>query len=280
MKKRIIMTVMICMAVMFMSCTRKTNNESDDIKYFGPEIYNACYVAIPNETVTVAIPVMSKIDLSGNTGFDVDVTGGTCDMKKDIEIYDYELDGYKYYKVVLELDNIKFEEEKVKINTIKLYFDDKSCVEIKPDKCEFVQQKGEYNVEHIDINGSPLRMPADMTRIPLELSTAEREVKVTNVILTNKALMMANYRLEGESEKFEPFMLSASTGDVVTWEADFGIENTELTTYKQYGTSIIVEYEYEGNAFYTVPGVPATIYNPFDPGYDGIETYYNDIIKK
>ena len=280
MKKRIIMTVMICMAVMFMSCTRKTNNEYDDIKYFGPEIYNACYVAIPNETVTVAIPVMSKIDLSANTGFDVDVTGGTCDMKTAIEIYDYELDGYKYYKVVLELDNIKFEEEKVKINTIKLYFDDKSCVEIKPDKCEFVQQKGEYNVEHIDINGSPLRMPADMTRIPLELSTSERKVKVTNVILTNNALMMANYRLEGESEKFEPFMLSASTGDVVTWEADFGIENTELTTYKQYGTSIIVEYEYEGNAFYTVPAVPATIYNPFDPGYDGIESYYNDIIKK
>lgn len=275
MKKKIVFVIINLIIIIFSFGCAKKNKPNNTPDFYGPEIYNASYAAIPGEMVRHVIPIMSKNDISSAESFDVEVAGGTCNLQCDIEKTDYILDGYTLYRVILDFSDILFDTDRINISEIKIFTDSINFISLIPDKCEVIKVDGIYNVEYVNINGSPLKLPYDLTRIPLELSS-DYNVDITNVYITNNSMALDNYNNGTVTDKFQSFSLKKGSG-IVNWQADFIIQNTEKSKYKQYGTSIIIEYEYDGQTFYTVPAVPATIYNPFDVNYDSISLYYNEL---
>lgn len=257
-------------------CSKEDSKEAN-LEFFGPELYNAACIGMDGETAQYVIPVMSKIDLSNTQSIEVDSEGGTYTFNSQIESTEYSLDDFSLFNVVLRFSDIVYDKEKIKISTIRIYTDNKEYIELKPDRCEIISIEDVYSNEHISINGVPLKLPPDMTVMPLDLS-ADETVVVNNIYLTNQSMMLAKAVNENneEIEGFNSFSMYKGAG-YKQWQNSFGIENTELSKYKQYGTSIIIQYECEGENYYTTPAVSTTIYNPFD--CDAIERYYNDKIK-
>lgn len=246
----------------------KTFNE----EYYGAEIYNASYLYF-GEDVRHIIPVMSKKDLTKINNIEIESDGGSFDYSYFIEDGEYDLENHHLYRIVLDFMEPVFEADCINISNIKVILDDGTQIEFKPDKCEIAKTDMEYDPEHININGAPLKIPSDMTEIPLELSSDE-EIIIKNIYLTNDSLKVGSY-IDNSGEISEDFKEISLNTNIVTWYGCFGLENTEYTLYKNYGTSIVIEYEYNGEMYFTVPAVPRMIYNPFDTGYDGIENYYN-----
>lgn len=92
--------------------------------------------------------------------------------------------------------------------------------------------------------------------------------------MTNDAMSMYYYRHSdgSESDQFQEFLLG-SENDIKIWKAMFETEQCDNREYMQYGTSIIVEYEYEGQIYVAVPAIIYSIYNPFDINYESIDLY-------
>ncbi|MDR0288314.1 MAG: hypothetical protein LBI03_11505 [Clostridiales bacterium] len=280
MKKLIVHFSTIFLLVILCSCS-KGSVPSNIPSIYGAELYNSSYVVITKtDEYRHIIPIMSKINLSSITDLQLETSGGTYNFRYEIETRDYVLDGYKWYNVILYFSNIEFQDSVITIDKIQLYTDETNKIVLVPDKCQFVSFSGEYNVEKININNSPLRMPEDMKTFPLKIS-ADENIKVTGITITNSDFFVENYSCDtySESTDFLPITIGIDSG-MQNIEINFSINSSQLEAYKNFGTTIIVSYEYNGKMYYTVPGVSTTIYNPFDPDYGTIEKYYNEVIKK
>lgn len=277
MKKTRLLALNACFLFILCSCGKTTGTASE---IYGAELYNATFVVMnASDEYKQVIPVMSKVDLTDIQDVQIKGDGGTYDFRYEIEPRDYSLEGYRWYNLVLYFTNINISENALSIKNIDIYTDATNKIALSPDKCQFVYAKKDFNNEYIDINGSPLRIPAEMTTLPLELS-ANDDIKLKDIIVTNDSLIIDEYSCSdfGESAEFQPIAISKNSAEK-TIEARFKISESELKEYKHYGTSIIVEYEFDGRPYYTVPAVSTTIYNPFDPDYAGIEKYYENVIK-
>lgn len=269
--------LILFLTVLLTSCNNNEKNTLDKA-IFGPEIYNATYISLPGDTVEHVIPIMSKVDLSDISSYDVKYSGGQATYTCSIENTEYDLDEYHLYRLVIDFTDINFTDNTINIEKIVISKANSEEYEIVPDKCEITQVNGEYSTEDLNINGSPLKMPSDMQYIPLELSTDE-DIEITNINLSNNALTLNEYSdVEGKvTEEFTTFTLYKN-GSIKTWTANFIIETDDLAKYKQYGTSLVIEYMKDNIKYYTTAAVPKIIYNPFSPDYETIEPYYEYLL--
>lgn len=268
----------LMMFILIQGCNKSGDNKKGE-PYYGAELYNAAYVHVGNETRHV-IRVMSLRDLSTYTGARIDSIGGAFYYRLTVEDGELELKGYHLYYLCLDVYDVEFEADQIDIKSIDLFFSDGSIASFCPDKCRILKGKGNLNQEYVHINGCPLNMPASMKTLPLELS-ADNKVTVTNVYLTNdemKLTLFPNAAGDRVSE-FCEFTISAA-GNVITWVPVFevGDESTGsegIEAYKSYSTSIVIEYNFNGQEYYCTPGVNSTTYNGFGVTADTIEAYFD-----
>jgi hypothetical protein len=250
---------------------------NDNLKetYYGGELYNAVY-GEAGDNITHIIPLMSKKDMTNVTDIQVESEGGSFDLNYSIEDGEYSYKNYKLYRVCLDFSQITFDQDYIDIKKLIICYED-SKDEIALDRCQLVKIEGEYNNEYIDLNGTPIKVPQDMTSLPLEIST-ESKITIDNIYLTNDCLQVADD--DGNAtDAFEPISISKND-DIVTYNLKFKVSDTsELAQYKNIGTTMVVEYTYENQKYYTVSAIPRTIYNPFDSGYDGIDHYFSYLTK-
>lgn len=275
--KRILALSAVTVSLIFSISGCKENDEAFEEAFFGPELYNASYVYIEGETVEHIIPLMSKIDLSDLESVHEIADGAAYTMTFKTESYEKTVGEYRLYKIILNFSDIVFKKEKLKISEIQITTATGERLAVAPNKCEIVPLSGQLNQDYININGAPLRIPADMLNIPLELSkdtAATGNLTVKGVYLTNDAMRMCCYRHSdgSEGDQFKEFLLG-SENDIKTLKAAFETEQGDNREYMQYGTSILVEYEYEGQKYVAVPAIMYSIYNPFDINYESIDLY-------
>lgn len=267
--------VCVCFSMILFGCSNKDKKEKKlDHPYYGNELYNAVYVGVEGFETTHIIPLMSTRDIAKAREIQVEASGGTFHYRYAVESTDYTLGEYKLFRIVLIFDTILFEKDLLDIKSIRIVYDNSNIDELLLDRCQIVKTEGILRNETLNINGTPLRMPGDMHELPLEMS-AEDELTITNIRLTNDGMKLGPFR-ENYGEKKDSFfdlILSDSSG-MVTWSAEFELKADELSTYKHWGTSIIIEYTYQGESYYSLPAISRTIYNPFDTGFDGIERYF------
>lgn len=277
-----ILFVLIAGAIAFLcGCSTQTPSESKELPMvYGAELYNSSYIVIDKELeYKHVIPVMSKIDLSKAVDIQTEITGGNYDLRCIAEPMDYKLDGYSLYNVALYFTNVDIKEDTLTVKKISIYTDQTNKIELVPDKCELIMIDDKYNPENVIINGTPLEVPEDMQHFPLSIS-AENDSTITDIILTNSSLPITIYNgLDGkEYEKFVPTNINKGDG-IKEINMCFEIDLSGINKYKHYGTSILIKYETNGSSYYTTPAVTTTVYNPFNPDFDSIEKYYNEVIK-
>lgn len=253
------------------------NQKSYTEMFFGPELYNASYVYWEGKTVKHIIPIMSKIDLSTVESVVEKTDGATYSIDFETESYKKTVGEYRLYKIILAFSDIAFQKEKLVISEVQLTTSAGEQLTIAPNKCEIVPLAGQLNQDYININGAPLRIPKEMLNIPLEISkdtAATSDLKIKEIYLTNSDMSMYYYQHSdgSESDRFQEFLLGYEN-DIKTWKAMFETKRNDNSEYIQYGTSIIVKYEYDGKIFVALPAVPYTIYNPFDINYESIDLY-------
>ena len=274
--KRVLAVLLFMILLVFAGCENQAS-EVFDAPFFGPELYNASYVYTEGNAVKHMIPIMSKNDLSAVESVYATAKGATFTMTFELEPYEKKVGEYKLYKLILYFSDIVFTEEELDISEIRLISENDEELSVYPYKCQIVPLSGELNQNYININGAPLRIPMDMRHIPLELSkdaAATGNVTVKAVYLTNDSMRMYyDQNSDGsESDHFQEFLLG-NESNIKAWKAMFETEQCDNQDFMQYGTSIIVEYEYEGQRYVAVPAVPYTIYNPFDINYESIDLY-------
>ncbi|GEM_PF-6527198 len=242
--------------------------------YYGSELYNASYVYTGEGEVLHIIPVMSKKNLSELKDIKAFSTDGSFILRSVIEDGEYEYKGYHLYRLCLFFSEIEFRERSLNVDRLELYFNDGETDTIEIKKCQIVKSPGELNTELV-INGSPLRMPADMHTLPMELS-AERKLTVTNIYLTNEDMKITAYPdgNGGFVGEFCEFSL-ANDGNTVSWIPEFEVKEDELSNYMSFSTSVVLQYTCDDGDYYSIPGIPRTIYNPFDQGWGSIESYFD-----
>lgn len=269
-----LLAVIVLPILPFTGC--KEIDKAFDEAFFGSELYNASYVYLEGETVEHIIPLMSKIDLSDLESVHEISEGADYTMTFKTESYEKTVGEYRLYKIILSFSDIVFKNDKLKISEIQITTATGERYVIAPNKCEIVPLDGRLNQDYININGAPLRIPMDMMYIPLELSKdtpAEDNLTVKGIRLTNDDMSMYYYQHSdgSESDQFKEFLLNGEN-DIKTWKAMFEIKD-DNREYMQYGTSIIVEYEYDGQVYVAVPAIVYSIYNPFDINYESIDLY-------
>lgn len=237
-------------------------------------------VLVDVNTKEQIIPIMSKLDLSEIEDLQVETVGGTYDFTYEIEERDYTLDDYKWYNLILQFTNINYEKDMLSVNEIKLYTTQDQYIALHPDQCQFVKIDGQYSMDGIFINGTPLKIPSDMTFFPIELSS-EKELLVKNIFLTNDQLHITKYSYSNGQQSVNMQEIKLTPSEAYdTVNIYFDPIKDGLRAYKSYGTSIILEYELDGRPYYTTPPVITTYYNPFNPDFDTIEKYYKEVISK
>lgn len=270
--------VILLVVLLFLQGCKDDGISKERKLYYGPELYNASFIHVGNETRHI-IRVMSRKDLSTYTGVRINSTGGAYNYQFTIEDGEFELKEYHLYYLCLSISDVEFEGDQIDIESIELLFEDDNADTLYLDKCKLVKGEENLNQDYVHINGCPLTMPSGMNTLPLELS-AEKKVTVTNVYLTNDEMRLTLFpNEEGERvSKFCEFVVPAA-GNIITWipimEVGSGKSDTEgIDAYKSYGTSIVVEYSFDGRTYYCIPGVNSTIYNAFGTTAESIETYF------
>lgn len=266
--KLILISIFVCI---FISGCKENEENKLEANYYGNELYNASYAQIKDTETLHIIPLLSKKNMLDIVSVQLESNGGEYDLSYTVEdgIYDYE--NYHLYNVCLKFSNVKFEKDKISVSSIDLIYPDKSKDTLKLDKCEIEKIDGTFDSEIIYMNGTPLKLPSDTNIIALSLS-AIKNAKVTNIYLTNDDMKLNKDITENgeKTDQFDEFTLNTNEK---YWSADFTVGNEELDQYKNYGTTIIVEFVCDGKKYYSTAAIPRTIYNPFGVGYDGIEDY-------
>ncbi len=276
--KKIAVILLFAVGLILAGCSNSEHDrKSLDVDIFGQELYNASYASVEGKEVPFVIPVMSKIDLSKYEAMNVEYSGGTIAYEDSVDMYDYTYEGYKLYTVNVKITESKFEDAVINIDKISFYVKDNK-IEIMPNKCELVKVDGIYSHEHVYTDGVATKLPIDMKYMPLELS-ADVAVNVKNIYTTNDSIKLSKFEYKGEiSDKFNEFVLSPAV-DKLSWRAEFDLTSEDLAGYRQYGCSVIIEYEYDGQLYYTVPTVPCIVYNPFEgSNKEVIESYYKKLL--
>lgn len=259
----------------YVGCRKADNNTINEMCY-GSELYNSVYAYNGDESIHI-IPIMSKKDMTKAQDINIEADGGKYELDISVEDGEYSYKEYHLYRICLKFSDVVFDSDIISVSKINVYYEDGDSVQLDLDKCELVKIDGEYNCDYIDIIGSALRIPSDMKSIPIKLS-AEEPVEITNIYLTNDSFKITNFvKGNGDtSDTFEPFILDTD-GSEMDYKTTFDVNTDSIGAYKNYGTTVIIEYSVNGKLYYTFPAIPRTIYNPFDTGFDGIENYFNSL---
>ncbi len=275
MKKNIIASAILLLIILMAIGCNKESDKKEVRKskitadYYGDELYNASFVDLGDTIVYHNIAIMSKKDLTKVEKYSVDFLGGEASFDIDVVEKDYKLDGYSLYIVSVEISDIKYEEEKIDISSVKLYLSDDEFIDLKPDKCEIVNTENFGSGIDVYFQSSPLSLPPEMRYIPVELLASKDGIKLNNIFLTNSDMKVSFYN---GSEKFTPINFSKKE-ELKNVTINFEIDDTEIGKYKQFATSIIAEYEEDGKKYYAYPGVTTTYYNK-TIDFNNIEEYY------
>lgn len=273
MKNRLYLIAVI-ISVVLSSCSTDKDESYNQLDYYGNELYNASFAYSESGENKHVIPLMSKLNIKDAVDVQVSAIGGSFDLDYIIEDGQYALNDYHLYRICLFFSNVVFDKDIIEIKSIDLFYNDGKRNTLSLDKCQFVRVSGERNDHFIIFNGTPIRIPSDAEKLPLELSS-EDTVTIKNIYLTNPEMIIKSYQnVDGKtSESFSEFTLSNMT-EIMLWNAILKIGDAGLDKYKHYGTSVIVEYIHDGMVYYCTPPMQ-TIYNPFDAGFSGIERYFD-----
>lgn len=279
-KLKVFIAGMICLAALT-ACSKnnaKVKNEKLP-DYFGPELENiSCFVRNEGDYVEKSIYVMSRKDVEECTGSalytSVEGTGGEFDYDIEYEKGDYKIDDYTLYSFDLKIENIKFDEDKVSINSIKIFDEDGKNVifEFKPQKFEICKIEGEENNEYIEYMSTPLTLPRDYLKLMYEVEV-EKKVKIKDIILSNEDLKLANIN------DLKNMEITKKSG---TYEIDGAIKinENELSKYTEYVSTVVFKYEVDGEEYISFTPVKEIIYNPLIKYDENFKDYYNEVLLK
>lgn len=274
MKKNIIASAILALIVLMAIGCNKESDKKEVRKskitadYYGDELYNASFISIEDNEVSHNIPIMSKKKLEDYNGSSVSFSYGEAIVLVQIEKGDYKLDGYNLYYVQLSIEDIKYEEDKFGISKIRLDISDDDFIEIKPDKFEIRDVSYLERGTDIQFTNVPLDLPMDMNYIPLDIQSEKNNITLSNVYLTNTDMKISYNDGSNKFEKFTFFEKEVKRKIKINFETD----DSDISKYKQYATSIIVEYEAGEKKYYNVTG-GTTFYNKLIES-NNIEKYY------
>ena len=271
-----ILIIMLLIFLTFLGCERKekNNNVSDLPDVFGTELFNAAYMVYGKESGsdTYDMIFMSKIDIPSDCTVDLQYTGGTFDYECDIvKDDDNNIDEYSMYTITFDVQNICFENEIINIDSIILYYDkanEEEYIELKPQKFTISYVDG--NSENMDLYfiGAPMVIPPEMKKLPYEIGI-EKEVVIDEIYVANEAFNILN------RNDIENISMRKSEDDI---EIQFSIEETNLSKYTQYFTSVVFKYTVDGVEYVKMPPNRSVAYNPLTIYDNNLEKYYNEVL--
>lgn len=279
-KLLIIITIMMCLTVLTACSENSTKAENENLPdYFGPELENiSCFVHDEGDYVEKSIYVMCRKDVEEITGSalytEVEGTGGEFDYSITYEKGEYKIDDYTLYSFDLKVENIKFNEDKVSINSVKIYDENRKDVifEFKPQKFEICKIEGEENNEYIEYVSTPLTLPRDYLKLMYE-AEAEKKVKIKDIILSNEDIRIANINDLKNTE------ITKKSG-ICEIDGAIKINENELSKYTEYVSTVVFKYEVDGEEYISFTPVKEIIYNPLIKYDENFEEYYNEVLLK
>lgn len=278
-KLKVFIAGMICLTALT-ACSKnnaKVKNEKLP-DYFGPELENiSCYIGEEN-CVEKSIYVMSRVDfeegMRGAMCTSVDGTGGEFDYSITYTKEDYKIDDYTLYCFNLEIENIKFDKDKLNIDSIKIFDEDakKVLYEFKPQKFEIKKIEGNVNNDYIEYMGTPLSLPRDYLKILYELE-AEKKIVIKDIILSNDDIKLSN------KNKIKNKEITAKD-KMYPVEGIIEISENGLSKYTEYVSTVIFKYEVDGEEYISFTPVKEIVYNPLVNYEENLEEYYNEVLLK
>lgn len=282
MKKKLLLIISIIVCLTALTACSENNAKVENEKlpdYFGPELENiSCYIYSQEDYVEKSIYVMSRKDVEECTGSalytSVEGTGGEFDYSIEYEKGDYKIDDYTLYSFDLKVENIKFNEDKISINSIKIFDRDGKNVifEFKPQKFEICQIDGKENNDYMQYIGTPLFLPRDYLKLMYEVEV-EKKVKIKDIILSNEDLKIANINDLKNTE-------ITKKSEAYEIDGEIKVNENELSKYTEYISTVVFKYEVDGEEYISFTPVKEIIYNPLIKYDENFKDYYNEVLLK
>lgn len=258
MKKKYIFVFVFVMCSCLYGCGK--NDKSSNLPdIFGTEIVNDCFIYQDGDVIRQTIPVYSTYNIVDAKIY-INSNGANYKLQYEVSDGEKKYGNHSLFNILLEFSDIEFEKDNLKIESIDLDLNGERHTLIF-DKFEIKELNKECEVEYLDLNGTPVGLPATMNSFPIEMSSSY-DINIKNIYFSNSSFNLVEYvNPDGNAyEHFTEFNITPQM-DIVTWCGQFEMEKSDLAMYKSYGTSLVVEYSYKGNNYITVPIVNTIFYN-------------------
>lgn len=277
-KLKVFIAGLICV-VALTGCSendKKVKNENLP-DYFGAELENiSCFVYDQEDYIEKSIYVMSRKAIEECTGSvlytAVDGTGGEFDYSLTYEKGNYKIDDYVLYSFNLKVENIKFDEDKININSIKIFDEDGKNIifEFKPQKFEICKLEGNLNSNDILYGSEKIHLSKQNDEFMFEL-LSNRAVVIQNVVLANQDIVLTN---QNSLKNIE--LNDKSNGCEINGKVK--IREDELSKYMEYTSTVAFEYEVNGEKYISVASSRDITYETLDKQGERFKNYYYEVL--
>lgn len=270
--KKIILTCLI-LCLLLQGCvdfSNTVNNKSTSSvpDIWGDELNNVELAVCYSEKVkTYSFQFMSNIKITNDYKVELDYTGGNFDFKYEIEKGEYSIEDYDLYYIRMEFTNFKFDDSFICIDKINVRTDGQ-YIEIVPDKFIIHNMIGEFETESWYLTNTSMI-------IPLSGNTYYMTIAVNNPFyLEEICLSNESFCVKNSNEWCDKEIDKLSDSQI---ELKFSVEETSISEYVQYTSSIVFKYEIDEQQ-YVKDMIADITYNPFTIYENNFEKYYNEVL--